>query len=140
MKEFQIRNGFIPSDRSHSSLIERTKWLWLFAADHSQNVASCVAPLLHSHGRDSGQGLSSLMRKIGEVTNDLHFRMSRNGEVVVHNNSANAVNLYAERLPDERGNITGRPNFHAARNKFAIHLHTFLSNIRRPCIRAHFHA
>src|SRR5438094_9760954 len=124
MKKFQIRNGFIPSDRGHTSLIEITKWLWLFAADHSQNVASCVAPLLHSHGRDSGQGLSSLMRKIGEVTNDLHFRMSRNSEVVVHNNSDNAVNRYAERFPDERGNITCHPNVHADRHNFDVHYHT----------------
>src|SRR5881398_504381 len=104
MKKFQIRNGFIPSDRGHTSLIEITKWLRIFAADHSQNVASCVAPLLHRHGRDSRQGLSSLMRKICQVANYLHFRMSRNGEVVVHNNSANTVNRYTERFPDERRN------------------------------------
>src|SRR6266508_5623616 len=108
MKEFQIHNGFIAADRSHASLIEIPKWLWLFPADHSQNVASCVAPLLHRHGRDSRQGLSSLMRKICQVANHLHFRMSRNCEVVVHNNSANAVNRYAERFPDERRNIAGR--------------------------------
>jgi hypothetical protein len=65
MKKFQIRNGFIPSDRGHTSLVEISKWLRFFPADHSQNVASCVAPLLHRHGRDSRQGLSSLMRKIG---------------------------------------------------------------------------
>src|SRR5205809_6194560 len=100
MTKFQIRDGLVAADRSHTSFVEITKWLWFFAAYHSQNVASCVAPLLHSHRRDSGQGLSSLMRKIGEVANDLHFRRSRNGEVVVHNNSANAVNRYAERFPD----------------------------------------
>src|SRR5438094_8691628 len=112
MKKFQIRNGFIPSDRGHTSLIEITKWLWLFAADHSQNVASCVAPLLHRHGRDSRQGFSGLMREICQVANYLHFRMSGNSEVVVHNNSAYAVNRHAERLPDERRNIAGRPDFH----------------------------
>src|ERR1700756_4524295 len=120
MKKFQICNGLVAADRSHTSFIEIPKRLRLFATNHSQNVASCLAPLLHRHGRDSRQGLSSLMRKIGEVANDLHFRMSRNGEILVHNNSANAVNRYAERFPDERSNITGRPNFYAARNKFAI--------------------
>src|SRR6267142_1403381 len=99
MKKFQIRNCLIAADGSHASLIEIPKWLRLFAADHSQNVAGCVASLLHRNGRDSRQGLSSLMRKIGEVTNDLHLRMSRNREVVAHNNSANAVNRYAERFP-----------------------------------------
>ena len=80
------------------------------------------------------------MRKICQVANDLHFRMSRNGEVVVHNNSANTVNRYAERFPDERSNIAGRPNFHAARDKFAVQLHTFLGNVRCSCVRAHFYA
>src|SRR4029453_10975372 len=97
MKKFQICNGLIPTDRCHTALIEITKRLWLFAADHSQNVASCLASLLHCYGRDSRQGLSSLVRKIGQVANDLHFRMPKNAEIVVHNNSPNAVNRYIDR-------------------------------------------
>src|SRR5260370_35316037 len=96
-----MRKSLITADRSHTSLIEIPKRLWLFAADHSQNVASCLAPLLHRHRRDSRQGLSSLMRKIGEGANYLHFRISKNGDVVVHNNAANAVNRYAARFPAE---------------------------------------
>src|SRR5438876_4797545 len=99
MKKFKIRNGLIAADRSHASLIEIPKWLRLFAADHSQNVASCVPPLLHRHGRDSRQGLSSLMRKIRQVPNHLHFRMSRNCEVVIHNYSANAVDRCEKGFP-----------------------------------------
>src|SRR5436189_6426901 len=102
MKKFEIRNSLIATDCSHASLIEIPKLLRFFAADHSQNVASCLAPLLHRHGRDSRQGFSGLMREICQVANYLHFRMSRNSEVVVPNNSANAVNRHAERLPDER--------------------------------------
>src|SRR6476660_277858 len=105
MKKFQIRNGFIPSDCCHTALIEITKRLWLFAADHSQNVASCLAPLLHCYGRNSRQGLSGLMRKICQVANDLHFRMPGNAEGVVHNNSATTVNRYTECFADERCNI-----------------------------------
>ena len=66
--------------------------------------------------------------------------MTRNGEIVVHNYSANTVNRYAERFPDERSNITGRPNFHSARNKFAVQFHTFLGNVRRACVCTYFYA
>src|SRR5215218_1335045 len=59
MKKFQIRNGLVAADRGHTSFIEITKRPRLFAADHSQNVASCLAPFLHCHGRDSRQRLSS---------------------------------------------------------------------------------
>src|SRR6478735_12639104 len=99
MEKFYIRNGLVPADRSHASLIEIPKWLGLFVAYHSQNVASCVAPLLHRHGRNSWQGLSSLMREICQVANHLHFRMSWNGEVVIHNNSANTVNRRDKGFP-----------------------------------------
>src|SRR6266513_4374078 len=116
MKEFQIHNGFIAADRSHASLIGIPKWLWLFVADHSQNVASCLAPLLHRHRRDSRQGLSRFMRKICEVANYLDFRMSGNGEVVVHNNPANMVNRYAERFSDEQRNVAGRPDYNETLN------------------------
>ena len=61
-------------------------------------------------------------------------------KVVVHNDPANTVNRYAERFPDERRYVACRPNFHAARNKFAVHLHTFLGNVRGACVRAHFYA
>src|SRR6516164_2316846 len=140
MKKFQVRNGFIPADGGHASLIEISKWPWLFAADHSQNIASCVAPLLHRHGRDSRQGFSSLMRKICQVANHLHFRMPRNGEVIVYNNSATMVNRYAKRFSNERRKIASRPDFHAARNKFAVHLYTFFGNVGSACVRAHFYA
>ena len=40
------------------------------------------------------------MREVREVANHLHFRMSRNGEVVIHNNSANTVNRW------EAGTVT----------------------------------
>src|SRR6478735_2674509 len=123
MEKFYIRNGLVPADRSHATLIEIPKWLGLFAAYHSQNVASCVAPLLHRHGRDSRQGLSSLMRKICQVANHLHFWMSRNGEVIVYNNSANAVNRCDKGLPNERGNVAGRPDLYVAWDEFAIQLH-----------------
>src|SRR5262249_2294026 len=130
----------VATDGGHASLIEISKWLWLFAADHSQNVASCMAPLLHCHGRDSRQGLSSLMRKICQVANNLHLWMPGNGEGIVYNNSATMVNRYAERFSNERRKIASRPDFHAARNKFAVHLYTFFGNIGSACVRAHFYA
>src|SRR5215469_2522553 len=49
MKEFQISNSLVASYRRHASLIEISKRFWFFAADHSQNVASCLTPLLHRH-------------------------------------------------------------------------------------------
>src|SRR6516164_5659115 len=79
------------------------------------------------------------MRKIGKVANDLDLRMSEDGEVVVHNHSANTVDRYAECFPEEGCNIAGRPNFDAARNKFAVYFHTFFANVRRAGVRAHFH-
>ena len=57
-------------------------------------------PCCIATGETPGNGFNS-MRKIGEVTNDLHFRMSRNSEVGVYNNPANAVNRYAKGFPDE---------------------------------------
>src|SRR5215208_8190957 len=102
MEKFQVRNSLIPADRSHAPFIEIPKWLWLFTADHSQNIAGGVAALLHRHWRDSRQRLASLMRKICQITNHLHFRMSGDGEVVIHNDATNAINRYAERFPDER--------------------------------------
>ena len=111
-----------------------------FRADHSQNVARCVAALLHRHGRDSRQGLSSLMRKICQVANHLHFRMSGNGEVVVYNNSAKAVNRCDKGFPHERGNVAGRPDLHVAWDEFALQLHARFCNVRCSCVRAHVHA
>src|SRR5215470_15437063 len=113
----------MPSDRGHASLVEIAKWLGVFAANHSENVASGVTSLLHRHWRDSGQRLSSLMRKIRQVTNHLYLRMSGNGEVLVHNDTADAVNRCAHCFPDERCIVSGRPNLHAARDEFAVQLH-----------------
>ena len=81
------------------------------------------------------------MRKICQVTNDLHFRMPGNGEVVVHNRlGQHGQPVRIECFPDERRNIAGRPNFHTARNEFAVQLHAFLGNVRCACVRAHFYA
>ena len=50
------------------------------------------------------------MRKICQVANHLHFRMSGDGEVVIHNDSANTVNRCDKGFPHEGGIIAGRPN------------------------------
>src|SRR5262249_14742721 len=98
------------SDGGHASLVEIAKWLGLFSPYHSQNVASCAPPLLHRHGRDPRQRLSSLVREICQVADYLHFRMSRNGEVLVDNDTAHAVDRCVKRFPDERCIVAGRPN------------------------------
>src|SRR5215510_10923931 len=98
MEKFQVCNSLVAADRSHTSLIEVTERPRLFAVDHSQNIASCVTTLLHRHRRDSWQRLSSLMREACKVANYLHFRMSRNREVVVHNDSPNPINWRYQRL------------------------------------------
>src|SRR5262249_54915994 len=132
-------NGFMPPDGGHAALVEIPKRLWLFAADHSQNIASCLTPLLHRYGGDSRQRLSRLMRKVCKIADHLHFRMSRNCEVVIHNNSANTVNRCDKRFPDERRIVAGRPNLHATWDEFTIQFYAGFCNVRYSCARAHIH-
>src|SRR5262249_11904982 len=109
----------------------------LFPADHSQNIASCMAPLLHRYGRDSWQRLASLMREVCKIADDMHFRMARDGEVVIHNNSADAVNRCNKRFSDGGCIVASRPNLHAARDEFAVQLDTRFRNFGYSFARAH---
>ena len=79
------------------------------------------------------------MRKIRQIADHLDFRMPGNGEVLVHNHAAHPINRRPERFPDKRRIVPSRPNFYAARDEFAVHLHACLGQICCPRAGAHFH-
>ena len=80
------------------------------------------------------------MRKIRQIADHLHFRVTRNRKVLVHDDAASPVSRYAESFSDERRIVARRPNFHAAGNELVANLDAGLSEICCPRICAHFHA
>src|SRR6266542_1520052 len=80
------------------------------------------------------------MRKIRQVANHLNFRMAWDGQIIVHNGAADPVNWNAKSFANERGIVTGRPDFNPTRYEFVAELHSSLSKIRCQNARAHVHA
>src|SRR5580765_7738989 len=52
-------------------------------------------------------------------------------EIFVYKHAADAIDRYAERMPDERRAVSGRPDFHTAGNEFVADLQTFIGKIGR---------
>ena len=91
MQQFKVRDGFIPADCSHAAFVEIPELLRLPAVDHPQNIAGSVTSLLHRNWRNSGQGLTGLMRKVRQIPDHLHFGMIRNRQILVHEHASNVV-------------------------------------------------
>jgi len=96
MDQFKISNGFVAADRRHAAFVEIPEPLRLSAVDHRQNVVRCMTSLLHRNRRDTRQWLTSLVRKIRQVADHLHFWMIRNGQIFVHDHATDAIDGCAE--------------------------------------------
>jgi hypothetical protein len=97
----QISDCFVASNCSHTSFVPVAESLWFSILDHAQNVARGVTALLHRDRRDSRQRLSSLMRKIRQISDHLDFRMTGDREIIVHQHAADSHDRDTERLADK---------------------------------------
>jgi hypothetical protein len=97
----QISDCFVASNCGHTSFVPVAESLWFSILDHAQDVARGVTTLLHRDRRHSRQRLSSLMRKIRQITNHLNLRVTGYCEIVVNHHASDSIDRHAERLANE---------------------------------------
>src|SRR5438128_11488743 len=78
------------------------------------------------------------MRKTREIADHLHFRMTRNGQVIVHYHTANAIDRSAEAVPDVGRVVARRPNLDATWDVFVAHVQSVFGQVRGVDARPDF--
>jgi hypothetical protein len=75
----------------HAALVKVAKWARRGMADDAEvNQLPCIAPLLHRHLRDTGQGITVLIER-GCIPNHKYLGVSGHSEVILNAHPPSAI-------------------------------------------------
>ncbi len=92
MHRVQIGDSPVSTDGRERAFVPIPESQRLLTVDHREDVPRGMFALLDRDWSEAGQRLAFLVGKIRKVADNLHFRMSRNRQVFIHENATGAIN------------------------------------------------